>query len=302
MALCGGREPGIAVRRRLTLTILCAVVASANADEVELLREQIEHDGNMRTYHVALPKSYAPEQTYWIIVTVHGGGGNGRTHFLAEGVREEVRETGFGAIVVSPDFGNDDPDGTRFPSLRDGEYLLVILDEVAEQYRVHPKVFITGFSRGAQFTHRFAYAHPDRVAAAAPCASGTWTTPEGHLLIEGVGEVADPRSFLSEPSNVEKAPERLASLFTDRVASAAGLPAAANANAVPFLVMCGSLDTRFEIAQRYAELLRAAEFYVETEWPRTPHGGKGDERYAEEFKKYPRRAIAFFMKTAGEME
>ena len=136
--------------------------------------------------------------------------------------------------------------------------------------------------------------------AVAPFAAGTWTTPDGRLLIENIGEVDTPGAFLSNASNVSLAPKRLQGMFSPRVAQVAGTPAAPGTEKVPFLVMCGSLDTRFPIAQLFAKSLETAGYNIQTEWPRTPHGSRSVEEFKAEFKKYSERAIAFFMRVTTE--
>ncbi|MCB1124446.1 MAG: hypothetical protein KJT03_23035, partial [Verrucomicrobiae bacterium] len=186
---------------------------------------------------------------------------------------------------------------SRFPALGEGDFLLAVLNDLRKNFKTRAKILLTGYSRGGQFTHRFAFAHPELVLAAAPCSSGTWTTPDGRLLIETYGQVEEPEKFLSNPANREKIPERLLGIFNDeRVAGVAGLKAMPDAQQVPFLVMCGSLDTRFGIAQDFARSLSENGFSVETEWPRTPHGSRSDPEYAIEFEKYSVRVVDFFVR------
>ena len=85
-----------------------------------------------------------------------------------------------------------------------------------------------------------------------------------------------------------------------RVAAVAGLAPRPGAENIPFLVMCGSLDPRHEIARQFAQALEKAGYRVESEWPRTPHGSRSDVEFQVEFKKYPRRAVEFFLRIAGK--
>ena len=283
--------------------ILIAVLlahAEAQSEIEEPLRRNIEFDGFEREYYVRLPVDFAPEETYWLLVTVHGGGGHGRSHFLATGIRRVADEMGLDAIVVSPSFSNKDSQASRFPALGEGEFLQAVLEDLRHQYKLKAKILLTGYSRGGQFSHRFAFSHPELVEAVAPFAAGTWTTPDGRLLIEAFGEVDTPNSFLSDPGNTSLAPERLKDIFSPRVAKVAGIPARSQAKHVPFLVMCGSLDTRFEIAQLFAGSLEVAGYSVQTEWPRTPHGSRDKEEFKAEFEKYSQRAVKFFMRVTDE--
>ncbi|MEM7148076.1 MAG: hypothetical protein AAF591_23435 [Verrucomicrobiota bacterium] len=161
------------------------------------------------------------------------------------------------------------------------------------------KILLTGYSRGGQFSHRFALANPQLVHAVAPCAAGTWTTPNGKLLIEQTDSVADPETYLANPENAKSSPARLQGIFTPRVAKVAGLPPQPGAENIPFLVMCGSLDTRFNIANKFSQSLKDAGYQVNTKWPKTPHGSRNKKEYAAEFEKFPSEIMKFFQQTTA---
>ena len=109
------------------------------------------------------------------------GAVNGGTYALATRISSAVAETGFEAIVVSPSSPDADLNAIRFPTLGEGEFLEAIVKAMRADYRLKSKILLAGYSRGAQFAHRFALAHPEVVEAVAPLASGTWTTPDGRL-------------------------------------------------------------------------------------------------------------------------
>lgn len=257
-------------------------------------RFEILHQGEQRAYFVQLPAGYDASETYWILVSVHGGGGNGKSHFLANGYRAAVQESGVKAIVVSPSFSNEDFQASRFPALGEGDFLKAILAELRTRHRLRKKILLSGYSRGGQFAHRFALANPDLVQAVAPFSAGTWTTPSGELLIEGLAPVEHPQAYLTNADNARLAPERLNGLFTSRVAAVAGRLPHAEANQVPFLVMCGSLDSRFGIAQQFYQSMRDSGYTVEAVWPRTPHGSRNKPEFSEEFEKYVMTGMSFF--------
>ncbi len=275
------------------------VALPALSQEFEPLTRTIEFQGAERTYFVALPKGFNPDKTYWPLVVAHGGGGNARTNPKAIAMRRIADERNLPAILILPEFITADKEVSRFPVLGEGAFLKAVLEQVHAEYKLYEKILLCGYSMGGQFAHRFALANPDLVQACAAFAAGTWTTPDGRLLIEAYGEVKDPKAFLSSPENAEKVPERLRDLFDARTAEVAGHPAAEGAEKVPFLVMCGTLDTRFSIAQEFAASLRESGFTVETEWPRTPHSSNSEE-YRSEFEKYSKHAVLFFRKHTGE--
>lgn len=232
---------------------------------------------------------------YWSIVVVGGVSG---INFHATSIAQRVAESRFEAIVISPSFPSDDLNAIRFPALGEGEFLQQVWRDVRKEYPLEPRMFLTGYSRGGQFAHRFALTFPDQIGAVAPLASGTWTTPDGRFLVEEIGEVRNPRTFLSNPTNASTIPARLKDLFEPRVAGVADAKAASGAENIPFLVMCGTLDPRLPIAKEFVRSLEALRYQVAVEWPRTPHLCGDDEACKAEYQKYPRATAAFFQKIA----
>ena len=118
---------------------------------------------------------------------------------MATGIRRAADDLALEAIVVSPSFSNDDFNASRFPVLGEGAFLKGVLEELRREYRLRSKMLLTGYSLGGAFSHRFAFRNPELVEAAAPFAPAQWTTPDGRLLIDSLGEVESPESFLSSP-------------------------------------------------------------------------------------------------------
>ncbi|MGI9471723.1 MAG: hypothetical protein ACR2NZ_09345 [Rubripirellula sp.] len=256
-----------------------------------------KYNDSDRVYSVFLPRGFDPSATYWPLFVVHGGGGRGVTNPKAIAMRRVADELDLPAILITPDFVVKDKNVSRFPMLGEEAFLKAVLQQVRGKYNLRSKVLLTGYSMGGQFTHRFALGNPDLVHACAPLAAGTWTTPDGRLLIEDYGEVENAEAFLSSTTNVTKIPARLSGLFDARVAQVAERPMADGAEKIPFLVMCGTLDTRWSIALEFASSLKNSGFNVQTEWPVTPHGSKVG-RHKAEFAKYPQHVIEFFKKHA----
>jgi poly(3-hydroxybutyrate) depolymerase len=278
-----------------------SILASQFRETAEPLRRTITFQGTQREYFIHLPPGFDRTRPYWPLVVVHGGGEDGRQRFPNVAMARFVAESGLDAIVISPSFRNDDFNASRFPDLGEGEFLADVLKDVRREYALRAKIFLTGYSRGGQFSHRFALAHPEQVAAVAPMASGTWTTPDGRFLVEELGEMRDARAFLADTTNASKVPERLRDLFQTRVAAVAENKAAASAKEVPFLVMCGTLDPRLPIAQEFARSLQSLGYQVSVEWPRTGHGCPDLACWTEfraEYEKYLRRTVDFFHRVA----
>ena len=280
-----------------SLFTLC-LVAEALPQGYEPVMCNLMFQGTERTYFVALPKEFDPGNTYWPLVVVHGGGGNARTNPKAIAMRRIADEVNLPAIMILPEFVTDDKQRSRFPLLGEGAFLKEVLEDVRAEFKLHEKILLNGYSMGGQFSHRFALSNPDMVQACAAFAAGTWSTPDGRLLIEEYGEVKNPKAFLSSQGNAKKVPERLHGLFDARTNKIVALPAAEGAEKVPFLVMCGTIDTRFSIALEYASCLRQLGFAVETQWPKTPHSSRSG-KYRSEFEKYPEHAIRFFKRHTG---
>ena len=286
------------IRNILTGVLLAlGLQVAVSAEDSKPLTYTFKHKGNDRIYSVFLPKDFDPDATYWPLVVVHGGGGRGKTNPWATHMRNVADRVGLPAILVAPDFSKD-RNVCRFPMLGEEAFLKSVLKEVRGKYNLHSKVLLTGYSMGGQFTHRFALGNPDLVHACAPLAGGTWTTPDGRLLIQEYGEVKNAEAFLSSRTNVTKIPSRLSNLFEARVAQVAGRPAAKGAEKIPFLVMCGTLDPRWSVSKEYASSLKKSGFHVEAAWPVTPHRPNrpdGGEHRAE-YAKFPQRVIEFFTK------
>jgi poly(3-hydroxybutyrate) depolymerase len=267
----------------------------------EPLRRTLTFGGVQREYFLYLPEPFDNSKTYWPLVVVHGGDQDGRTPFPNASLARFVAESRLEAIVVSPSFSNDDYNASRFPSLGEGAFLDEVLTDVRRSYSLRPKMLLAGYSRGGQFSHRYAFAHPERVAAVAPLASGTWTTPDGRFLVEGVGEIRNATAYLTDSMNASKVPERFRDLFQPRVAAVSEASAVEGARSIPFLVMCGTLDPRLPIAQEFARSLESLGYQVSVEWPRTPHGCDDMACWMErrvEWEKYLLRTVAFFARVA----
>lgn len=133
------------------------------------------------SYTLYVPAAYRDTgRVLPLVVIVHGTGRG------AESYRDAFAEFAerHGCVVLCPLFpaGIVDPEDLhnfKFLAYRDIRYDLVLLDivaEVAGRYRVDADRFLLhGFSGGGQFTHRFLYLHPERLAAASIGAPGRIT-------------------------------------------------------------------------------------------------------------------------------
>ena len=236
---------------------------------------------------------------------------------MAAPLRAGADAAGLDAIVITPTLPHRDSPlpnrGHRNASaFLDGEDQLLqrIVEDVETRYRVRDKMLLSGYSGGGKVAHRFALQYPHLVKASAPCAPSTWTTPDGRLLVGQIGEIKNPVEYLSSQSNAEKYMssnptqiKRSQHLFGNpKLAVAYSRRAAPGAKDVPFLVMAGTLDGGFAMAQKFARSLKDAGFIVESEWPETPHGAVNDPRYKSEYERYTTRTLRFFTEVVSRKE
>ena len=258
----------------------------------ESLRRTMTFQNAEREYFVWLPPGFDRNKQYWLLAAIYA-------RPMLNILQRAVAAASLDAIVVSPTFREDNINLTRFPVSSERDFFTQVIKAVRSEYSVRPRILLTGYSRGAQFVHRYAFAHPGEIEALAPLASGTWTTPDGRLLVEEIGEVRDARKFLSDRQNAKSVPDRLADLFDPEIAAIAEIKAVKGSERIPVLVMCGTLDPRLPIAKEFAGSLEAHGYRVSTGWPRTPHVcGPGNKQcgaeFGAEFAKYPTSTVEFF--------
>lgn len=149
--------------------------------------ELIRHPASGRTglsAWIAVPE--APGQDPTPLVTVHGIKRAARDQVLAFAERAQSQ----GRPVIAPEF--DEATWPRFQQVvRKGRAdlaLLALLDELAVDGIVRtPRVDLFGYSGGAQFAHRFAMIHPQRVRRLGVAAAGWYTFPEAAPFPYGMG-------------------------------------------------------------------------------------------------------------------
>ncbi len=117
-----------------------------------------------------------------LLVTVHGISRNAREHVRAFAPEAEAR----GAAILAPLFDKTNFRGFQrlWPSSPDDglsseRALRAMLDDARDRMGMaSARIHLFGHSGGAQFAHRFAMAHPDRVARYAVSAAGWYTMPD----------------------------------------------------------------------------------------------------------------------------
>ncbi len=159
-------------------------------------------------------------QHYYVYVPRHGGQGARifvAVHGTSRNAEEHARllspyaETS-GVVLLAPFFPAGDFDdfqrlGRAKHGRRSDDGLESIVEEVASLTgAAATKIYLFGFSGGAQFAHRYTMAHPERVARAAVTSAGWYTFPDpGTDYPYGTrpkglsGVTFDPSRFLQVP-------------------------------------------------------------------------------------------------------
>lgn len=173
-----GRRPGNITDVKplpACLLVLAALPLSAQTPSVQ---RTVQVGGRNRTYRVLIPAA-AKVGPAPVVLAFHGGGGKGRdmetlTGFSAIALRESF-------IVAYPNAyegnwvdGRTDFDiPARREKIDDVAFVKMILTDIARVTAIDPKrVYATGISNGAIFSHYLAAKLSDRIAAIAPVAGG----------------------------------------------------------------------------------------------------------------------------------
>lgn len=120
-------------------------------------------------YYLYAPPDPTARARFPVFVAVHGTGGSGADMFRIWQPHAE-RE---GFVLVCPSFQA----GYHRLEAGAGADLVDILDEVMQQHPPRRPVFLAGFSGGAQFVHRWAFLHPDKVCGVAALSAGAYDPP-----------------------------------------------------------------------------------------------------------------------------
>lgn len=135
--------------------------------------------GQQRAYRLRVPDTLDAAKPAPLVLVFHGGGGTPEQIERESRFSELADREGF---VVAYPAGyrrswNDGRGADAVAAQRDGiddvAFIAALIDEVAASRRIDPKrVYATGISNGAMFSHRLALALAPRIAAIAPVAGG----------------------------------------------------------------------------------------------------------------------------------
>ncbi len=173
--------------RRLPVVLALAglaAVSTARGAERPLAAHTLEVDGVSRRYYLHVPPTL-PAGAVPLVLVFHGGGGNGPgTERLTRFTPLADRE---GFLVAFPEgVGKNWNDGREFASSRahrdhvdDVGFVTALIDAIGRAHAVDPRrIYATGISNGAIFSHYLAAHLSARIAAIAPVVGGIADPPE----------------------------------------------------------------------------------------------------------------------------
>lgn len=160
----------IDIRNRKIVAWLMAASTLTGLAGAPALAGMEKRQGPMgRDYLLYLPDKIDKNQTYWVVVGVHGAGGNPKGACGVAGWANEMDNV----IVVAPAFPTKGP---YFQVLggKSDDQLIGVLKQLHKEFRLHKKFFMHGFSGGSQYVHRFAAKHYKLIIGVSAHSGGTW--------------------------------------------------------------------------------------------------------------------------------
>lgn len=158
-------------------------------------------------YYLYIPRSAGRRPP--LMVSIHGISRNARQHAQLLSSMAEL----YGVIVLAPLFSKKKfPDYQRLGRLRRGPRadlaLNRIVGEVLNLTRADSsRLYMFGYSGGGQFVHRYAMAHPERVAGVVIGAAGWYTMPHReNAYPHGVGPCRDLPNLRFDSSRFLRVP------------------------------------------------------------------------------------------------
>ena len=198
--------PPASVARASTASASTSLEPSAPLQTKRVLHRALRNDSRQE-YFLYIPSSGG--QGAPLFVTVHGISRNAEEHATLFSVYAER----YGVVLVAPCFTEKQHDdyqrlGRAGRGPRADFVLDSILAEVTELTgAAATKIYLFGFSGGAQFAHRYTMAHPERIARAAIGAAGWYTFPDDRTPYPyGIGPSPELPSLHFDPAEFLRVP------------------------------------------------------------------------------------------------
>jgi polyhydroxybutyrate depolymerase len=166
------------MRRAAFLGLFAVMVLAAGpGPESEAVEQTIHVDGRDRTYRVFAPGK--TDKPMPVVMVFHGGGGSARQMERYSQFNPLAAKEGFLAVYPQSVGGNwNDGRGVSFikaqrEEVDDVKFVRAIVDEVGKDYTTdRSRIFSTGISNGAIFSHYLVTKASDLIAAIAPVVGG----------------------------------------------------------------------------------------------------------------------------------
>ena len=147
-------------------------------------------------YYIPAQLESNPSKPYPVIIWIPGLDGNG-----GESISEELYDLANtkGYAILSPAFKFNDEDfknekSYQYPQAWSGEALVSMLEKAKRNGLNYSKLYMVGFSAGAQFASRFSFIRPELIDACALLGSGARVKPtenNGVKYFIGIGTMDD---------------------------------------------------------------------------------------------------------------
>lgn len=181
-------QPSITTGNKVTTNVLTGTVAGANPTKSSnLVVANPTTFFDSKTLFIHIPPDASKRPALRVIVALHGMGGQGEA--FASSLISQADKNGW--VIIAPTITYQNYLDTGLLSDDDMRYsreLLATLDELPKHltgYHLNRRAALYGFSRGAQFAHRFALMYPDRVLSVAAMSAGAYTLPYENRLQDG---------------------------------------------------------------------------------------------------------------------
>ena len=176
----------------------------------KVLKRRLHDDDKGQTYYLYIPRSIRKPAR--LLVSIHGVSRNAKQHAdMLSSMAEK-----YGVILLAPLFTKEQfSDFQRLGRMGRGQRADLALDRIIGEVLYLTgadtgRLYLYGFSGGGQFAHRYAMAHPERVASVVIGAAGWYTFPNkkrcyprGIASSKGLPSVRfDQNQFLRVPMTV----------------------------------------------------------------------------------------------------